>query len=50
MKRTVEVTYLVEVETDDSKFDLIFMRDFRKYFRPFMSIEKHACYIARLAV
>lgn len=47
-KRTVEVVITVEVETDDTQFDKVFMENFSQYFYEFDSIEEHIEYIAQL--
>lgn len=48
-KRLVEVTFTVEVETDDAQFTPEWMADFRRYFYEFDDIEDHVCHIAQLA-
>lgn len=47
-KFRVEVTQLVEVELDASKFDADFMQEFRSSFFSFDTIEGHAEHIAQL--
>jgi hypothetical protein len=49
-KRIVEVTYHVEVETDDSKFTPEFMKDFRETIFNFETMDEHAEHLAWLAV
>lgn len=44
----VEVTQLVSVTLDETKFDETFMQEFRDSFYPFMDIEDHAKHIAQL--
>lgn len=48
MKRTVDVTISVEVETDDSIFTPEFLEDFRSYMYPFQNIEDHVKHLAQL--
>lgn len=48
MKLTVEVTQLVEVELDESKFDEAFMEEFRQSFYQFDTIEEHAEHLAQI--
>ena len=47
-KFTVQVTQLIEVELDESKFDEQFMSEFRASFYSFDTIEEHAEHIAQL--
>lgn len=49
-RRFVTVTYLVEVEMDDSKFDTEFMNEFSENFFDIETLEGHAEHIADLAV
>lgn len=44
----VEVTQLVEVTLDESKFDEAFMEEFRHSFYQFDTIEEHAEHLAQL--
>lgn len=44
----VEVTQVVEVTLDDSKFDEAFMSEFREGFYNFDTIEEHAEHIAQM--
>ncbi|EIM25696.1 hypothetical protein [Microvirga lotononidis] len=48
MKKTVEVTMIVEVEVDESKFTPEFMREFRESFYDFHEVEDHIMHIAQL--
>lgn len=48
MKRTVEVTFSIEVEVDESKFTPEFIDAFKKHFHDLDSIEEHIEYIAEL--
>jgi hypothetical protein len=45
----IEVTQLVKVTVDESKFTPEWMADFREHFYPFTSIEDHMEHIAQLA-
>lgn len=45
---TVEVTQVVTVELDETKFDEAFLAEFRKHFYRFDDIEAHAEHIAQL--
>ncbi len=45
---TVEVTQVVTVELDETKFDEAFMQEFRESFYGFHTIERHAEHIAQL--
>lgn len=47
-KFIVEVSQIVEVELDDTKFDEAFMAEFRESFYPFMTLADHAEHIAQL--
>lgn len=47
-KFEVEVTQRVEVTLDASKFDAVFMQEFRDSFYGFDTIEEHAEHIAQL--
>lgn len=47
-KFRVEVTQLVEVELDASKFNEAFMEEFRESFYPFHSLGDHAEHLAQL--
>ncbi len=49
VKRLVEITMQVEVQTDDSKFTDQFMEEFRADFFPFHDMNDHAKHIAQLA-
>lgn len=44
----VEVTQLVEVTLDETKFDEAFLAEFRESFYPFMTVEDHAEHIGQL--
>jgi len=44
----VEVTQLVEVTLDESKFDESFMSEFRDSFYPFFDLVDHAKHLAQL--
>ena len=48
-KRLIEVTSIVEVETDDAKFTEEWLAEWRGVFYPFRSVEDHAKHIAQLA-
>ena len=48
MKRTVEVTFTVEVETDDEKFTPEFLAEYRASHYPFVDIFDHVEHIAQL--
>lgn len=48
VKFTVEVSQLVEVEIDETKFDVAFMKEFRESFFPFYSLRAHAGHLAQL--
>lgn len=48
MKRKVEVTFLVEVEVDETKFTQEWIDDWRKVFYPFNTIEDHIEHIAQM--
>lgn len=45
---TVEVTQIVTVELDETKFDEAFMREFRESFYNFRTLGQHAEHIAQL--
>lgn len=47
-KYQIEVTQLVEVELDESKFDETFMEEFRQSFYSFDTLQEHAEHIAQL--
>jgi hypothetical protein len=49
-KRLVRVSFMVEVETDDSKFTPEFMKEYRELLYNFDTIDEHAEHIAQLAV
>lgn len=49
-KRTVEVTFFVEVEMDDSKFTPEFMSEFQQTMFNYDTLDEHAEYLAWLAV
>ena len=44
----IAVTQFVEVTMDASKFDEVFMQEFRDSFFPFHTLEEHAEHIAQL--
>ena len=46
--RLVKVTQVVEVTTDDNKFDAEFMREFVESFYPYDTIEEHTEHLAQL--
>lgn len=48
MKKLVEVTRVIEVEVDETKFTPQFMEEFRDSFYPFMSIDDHLKHLAQL--
>lgn len=48
MKKAVEVTFVVEVEYDESKFTPEFMAEFRKDFYNFQTVDRHIEHIASL--
>jgi hypothetical protein len=48
MKRKVEVTFLVEVEVDETKFTPEWIADWQKVFYPFNSVEDHIEHIAQM--
>jgi hypothetical protein len=48
MKKLVEVRQWVEVEVDESKFTKHFMKEFRRYFYPFYTIDDHIEHLAQL--
>jgi hypothetical protein len=48
MKRKVEVTFLVEVEVDETKFTPEWITDWQKVFYPFNSVEDHIEHIAQM--
>lgn len=48
MKFKVEITQLVEVELDETKFTDTFMTEFRDSFYPFYDLKDHAEHIAQL--
>lgn len=48
MKREVEVCFVVEVEIDETKFTEEWMKEFRKNFYPFYTLEDHIEHIAQL--
>jgi hypothetical protein len=48
MKRNVEVTFLVEVEIDETKLTPEFMEHFRQYFYDFESVDEHIEHLAQL--
>lgn len=45
---TVEVTQVVTVELDETKFDEAFMQEFREGFYRFHTLDQHAEHIAQL--
>lgn len=47
-KFKVEVTQLIEVEIDASKFDEAFMEDFRSHFYNFDTIDEHVEHLAQI--
>jgi predicted lipid-binding transport protein (Tim44 family) len=49
MKKTVTVTFDVEVTVDETKFTPEFMENFRKYFAEFEDLDEHMEHIATLA-
>jgi len=48
MKRNVNVTQVIEVEVDESKFTPEFMAEFRRHFYRFVSIEQHLEHLGQL--
>lgn len=48
--KTVEVTFHVEVEMDESRFTPEFMADFNETIFPCDSLDEHACHLAQMAV
>jgi hypothetical protein len=48
MKREVEVTQVISVEIDESKFDETFLKEFREFFYPFHEVEDHYHHLAQL--
>lgn len=50
MKKTVEVTFFVDVEVDETKFTPEFMQEYRDSFYNFNRIEDHMEHIAQLEV
>lgn len=48
MKFEVEVSQIVTVELDESKFTPEFMKEFQDNFYDFMSLRDHACHLAQL--
>jgi len=48
MKKTVDVTFSVEVEVDENKFTDEFMNEFREVFYDFDDINDHIKYFAQL--
>jgi len=47
-KFMIEVTQMIEVTLDESKFDETFMAEFRESFFPFDTLEEHAKHIGQL--
>lgn len=45
-KKLVEVTYLVEVEYDETKFTNEWMKEFKDYMYPFNTIDDHIKHLA----
>lgn len=50
MKRQVAVTFVAEVEVDETKFTPEFMAEFRQSFYNFQTIDRHIEHIGQLAV
>lgn len=48
MKRQVEVTFVVQVEVDETKFTPEWIEDWQKTFYPFISVEDHIEHIAQM--
>lgn len=48
MKKVVTISFDVEVEIDESKFDERFMSEFRESFYCFYTIDEHLCHLAQL--
>lgn len=48
MKRTVEVTFLVDVEVDETKFTPQWMASFRDSFYGYRTVEEHIAHLATL--
>ena len=44
--KIVEVTHIVEVKVDETKLDVAFMEEFRKYFYDFENLDAHLEYLA----
>lgn len=49
MKKQVTITYLVEVEVDETKFTPQFLEEYQEHHRPFETIDDHITHIAMLA-
>lgn len=47
-KRIVQVTQVIEVETNDAKFDADFMAEFTASFFPYETLDEHAAHLAQL--
>jgi uncharacterized protein (DUF2126 family) len=48
MKRQVEVTFVVNVEVDETKFTPEWIEDWQKVFYPFNTIDDHLEHIAQM--
>jgi len=48
MKRQIEVTQIIEVEVDESKFDEQFLREFRESFYSFDTLDEHIEHLGQL--
>lgn len=48
LSKAVQVTQVVRVTIDESKFTPEFMREFQAHFYPFTSIERHLEHLAQL--
>jgi hypothetical protein len=44
----VEVTRIIDVTVDETKFDETFMDEFRQSFFPFYEVDEHAMHIAQM--
>jgi hypothetical protein len=50
LTKTVQVTFLIKVTVDETKFTDEFMEDFRRDFYPFDDIDDHIRHLGQLAV